>query len=218
MWVYCCWVVMILCGWVVITDVWVWSIDVLLGVSVALSGEYGADGLWFEDEESSMSVSEFRYAVYSGSVWNERVELDDELFLFDESEYLCLSILKYFYFSTVYFSLCFNDTSFYYLFLIILYSGYYLLLFISNFLSAEFLRKWKYILYTEGKSIVYSWLWAEIVSVICESTGINIVIVVMSIRLVFWFGIIGYLFILLAGVGSGELAEFILLPEMGSIG
>ena len=45
-----------------------------------------------------MSVSEFRYAVYSGNVWNERVELDDELFPFDEGECLCLSILKYFYF------------------------------------------------------------------------------------------------------------------------
>ena len=45
-----------------------------------------------------MSVYEFRYAVYSGNVWNEWVELDDELFLFDEGECLCLSILKYFYF------------------------------------------------------------------------------------------------------------------------
>ena len=35
-------------------------------------------------------------AVYSGSVWNECVELDDELFLADEDESLCLSILKYF--------------------------------------------------------------------------------------------------------------------------
>ena len=43
-----------------------------------------------------MSVSEFRYAVYSGSVWNECVELDDQLFLADEGESLCLSILKYF--------------------------------------------------------------------------------------------------------------------------
>ena len=33
---------------------------VLLGVIVALSGEYGADALWSEDQESSMSVSEFR--------------------------------------------------------------------------------------------------------------------------------------------------------------
>ena len=43
-----------------------------------------------------MSVSEFRYAVYSGSVWNEWVELDDELFLFDGGECLCLSVLKSF--------------------------------------------------------------------------------------------------------------------------
>ena len=66
----------------------------LLGVTVALSGEYGADGLWLEDEESSMSVSEFKYAVYSGKIWNKCVELDDELFLIDESEGLWLSILK----------------------------------------------------------------------------------------------------------------------------
>ena len=45
-----------------------------------------------------MSVSELRYAVYSGNVSNERIELDDELFLFDEGECLFLSILKYFYF------------------------------------------------------------------------------------------------------------------------
>ena len=58
----------------------------LLGVTVALLGEYGADVLWFEDEESSMSVSELRYAVNSGKVWNDCVELDDELFLVDEGK------------------------------------------------------------------------------------------------------------------------------------
>ena len=63
-----------------------------------------------------MSVSEFRFAVYSGRVWNECVELDDELFLVDEGECLCLSILKYFYFGTVYLSFCFNYNFFYYLF------------------------------------------------------------------------------------------------------
>ena len=49
-----------------------------------------------------MSVSEFRYAVYSGNVWNGCVELDDEVFLTDEGEGLCLSIWKYFYFGTVF--------------------------------------------------------------------------------------------------------------------
>ena len=49
-----------------------------MGVAGALLGEYGADGLGFEDEESSMSVSEFKYAVYSGNVWSEYVELDEE--------------------------------------------------------------------------------------------------------------------------------------------
>ena len=49
-----------------------------MGVAGALSGEYGADGLGFEDEESSMSVSEIKYDVYSGNVWNEYVELDEE--------------------------------------------------------------------------------------------------------------------------------------------
>ena len=61
-----------------------------------LPGEYGADGLGFEGEESSISVSEFKYAVYSGNVWNEWVELDDELFLIEEGEGACLSILKYY--------------------------------------------------------------------------------------------------------------------------
>ena len=80
----------------------------LLGVTVALSGEYGADGLWFEDEESSISVSEFKYAVYSDKIWNECVELDDELFLIDEGEGLWLSILKYFYVNTVEFQVLFQ--------------------------------------------------------------------------------------------------------------
>ena len=53
-----------------------------------------------------MSVSEFRYAVNSGSVWNECVELDDELFLTDEGEGLCLSVLKYY--GTVFISYFFN--------------------------------------------------------------------------------------------------------------
>ena len=35
-----------------------------MGVVGTLSGVYGADGLGFEDEESSMSVSEFKYAHY----------------------------------------------------------------------------------------------------------------------------------------------------------
>ena len=35
-----------------------------------------------------MSVSELKYALYSGSVWSEWVELDDELFLVDEGESL----------------------------------------------------------------------------------------------------------------------------------
>ena len=55
-----------------------------------------------------MSVSEFKYAVYSGSVWNEWVELDDELFLFDEGECLCLSTLKYFFNISVSISLSFT--------------------------------------------------------------------------------------------------------------
>ena len=100
-WVYCDWVVKVYCGWGVITDVWVWSIGVLLGVTVVLSGEYGADGLWFEDEESSMSVSEFKYAVYSGNVWNEWVELDN-------GEGLFLSFLAYFLFCDFNFQILFQ--------------------------------------------------------------------------------------------------------------
>ena len=57
-----------------------------MGVAGALSGVYGVDGLGFEDEESSMSVSEFNYAVYSGNIWSECVELEDELFLVDDGE------------------------------------------------------------------------------------------------------------------------------------
>ena len=43
-----------------------------------------------------MSVSEFKYAVCSGNVWNEWVELDDEIFLVDECESLFPSILACF--------------------------------------------------------------------------------------------------------------------------
>ena len=74
-----------------------------------------------------MSVSEFRYAVYSGSVWNEWFELDDDSFLFDEGERLCLSILKYF-FCTLNFKFCFIYNFFYYLFFLFLFSDNYLLL------------------------------------------------------------------------------------------
>ena len=57
-----------------------------MGVVGTLSGVYGADGLGFEDEESSMSVSEFKYAVYQGSLWSECVELEEELFVVDDGE------------------------------------------------------------------------------------------------------------------------------------
>ena len=57
-----------------------------MGVAGTLSGVYGADGPGFEDEESSMSVSELKYAVYSGNVWSECVELEDELFVVDDGE------------------------------------------------------------------------------------------------------------------------------------
>ena len=88
-----------------------------------------------------MSVSEFRYAVFSGRVWNGCVELDDELFLVDEGEGLSLSILKYFSL-VLYISVFVSITiSFTISFQCFLYSGYYLLLFISNFLSAGFLKK-----------------------------------------------------------------------------
>ena len=69
-----------------------------MGVAGALSGEYGAEGLGFEDEESSMSVSEFKYAVYSGNVLSEYDEVDEDKCVFpDEEEYVCRSILKCFY-------------------------------------------------------------------------------------------------------------------------
>ena len=68
-----------------------------MGVAGALSREYGADGLGFEDEESSMSVSEFKYAVYSGNVLSEYVEVDeDECVFLDEEEYVFRSVLNCF--------------------------------------------------------------------------------------------------------------------------
>ena len=58
----------------------------VVGTLSTLLGVYGADGLGFEDEESSMSVSEFKYAVYSGYLWSECVELEEELFVVDDGE------------------------------------------------------------------------------------------------------------------------------------
>ena len=82
-----------------------------------------------------MSVSEFKYAVYSGKVWNECVELDDEFFI-DEGDGLWLSILKFFYVNTVEFQVFVSIIiSFYFFFL---FSNRYLLLFIFSFLSAGF--------------------------------------------------------------------------------
>ena len=75
-----------------------------MGVAGALSGEYGADGLGFEDEESSMSVSEFEYAVYSGNVWSEYVELDEEECVFRsilKCVYLVLFISEFVWFCIV---------------------------------------------------------------------------------------------------------------------
>ena len=57
-----------------------------MGVVGTLSGVYGADGLGFEDEESSMSVSESKYAVNSGNLWSECVELEEKLFVVDDGE------------------------------------------------------------------------------------------------------------------------------------
>ena len=44
---------------------------------------------------------------------------------------------------------------------------------------------------------MFSWLWAEIVYVMGVISGINKIIVVMNIRMIFWGGIIDFLFILL---------------------
>ena len=75
-----------------------------MGVAGALLEEYGADGLGFEDEESSLSVSEFKYAVYSGNVWSEYVELDEEECVFRsnlKSVYLVLFISDFVLFCIV---------------------------------------------------------------------------------------------------------------------
>ena len=79
-----------------------------MGVAGALSGEYGAVGLVFEDEESSRSVSEFKYAVYSGKVWSEHVELDEEECVFRsivKSVYLVLFISDFVLFCIFLYSL-----------------------------------------------------------------------------------------------------------------
>ena len=44
--------------------------------------------------------------------------------------------------------------------------------------------------FAEEKLIIFSWLWAEIISVIGASTRVDIVIVIMNIRVVFWVEIV----------------------------
>ena len=66
-----------------------------------------------------------------------------------------------------------------------------------NFHSTGFLRKRSQVLTTKEKSIVFSWLWAEIVSVVGVSSGIDLIVIVVNIRLVFWVGVTDLLFILL---------------------
>ena len=82
-----------------------------------------------------MSVSEFEYAVYSGSVWNEWVELDDELFLTDEGEGLWLPILKYYIVICSFLFISFTNILKFlcYLLFSVPFSGYYLSLFVSSF-------------------------------------------------------------------------------------
>ena len=89
-----------------------------MGVAGALSGEYGADGLGFEDEESSMSVSELKYAVYSGNVWSEYVEVDEEECVFRsilKCVYLVLFISEFVYFCIVFlFTFTFSFKTFFF--------------------------------------------------------------------------------------------------------
>ena len=108
-----------------------------MGVAGALPGEYGADGLGIEDEESSMSVSEFKYAVYSGNVWNENIELDEE-------ECVFRSILK-----CVYLVLFISDFDLYCIVSLFTFTFSFKTFFLSTFgfeiktfyLSAGFLRE-----------------------------------------------------------------------------
>ena len=63
-------------------------------------------------------------------------------------------------------------------------------------LSTNF-EKMKLGLFRRGKiEIIFSWLWAEIISVVGVSTGVDIVIIIMNTG-VFWVDISGFLLILL---------------------
>ena len=73
---------------------------------------------------------------------------------------------------------------------------YLFLTFLFNFHSAGFLRKRNYVLFTKEKSIAFSWLWAEIVSVMGVYSGVNIIVIVVNIRLVFCVCVTTLLFIL----------------------
>ena len=66
-----------------------------------------------------------------------------------------------------------------------------------------FLRKLNYVLFTDEKSIIFSWLWEEIVSVMGVSSEVFIVIVVMNIRLIFWGGN-NFIFCLFCWYGNEE--------------
>ena len=98
-----------------------------------------------------MSVSEFRYAVFSGSVWNELVELDDELFLAGKGEGLCLSILTDFFFWYCIFQFLFQLQ---FLLLCLFIVSFFRLFSISIYLKFSFSRifeKLKIYLFRRGK-------------------------------------------------------------------
>ena len=52
------------CGWVVITEVWVWSNGVLCRCVVNIERKCGVNGLWLDHEESILSSPEFKFAAY----------------------------------------------------------------------------------------------------------------------------------------------------------
>ena len=57
-----------------------------MGVVGTLSGVYGADGLGLRMRNPVCLYLSLKYAVYSGNLWSECVELEGELFVVDDGE------------------------------------------------------------------------------------------------------------------------------------
>ena len=134
---------------------------------VTIGGEYGACGLWSEDEEFSLYVSEFKYTVYCGRVWIESVELGVELTLYENDEYRSWKI--------------FTNTNHFYRAFFFLQLTHYRLFFSRIYRKIKtFLFVFFWIFFFKKEAVNLSGSWAEIISVMDFSFWVYKIVLVMK--------------------------------------